>query len=183
MSTLYHAIVDCDVTGDAAKLLGQQVLDWLIADGIIDAAVDDCVLGDEGGHRPGPRYAAALADPADDTFLDLRTNGVQVLAQRHTSCSSTGAFRCAICPACRGEVPQDDVWSDAATDWYEGGEGMLRCGHCGEAACITQWDHIDPMGFGELTFTFWNWPALSDDFLKAFKARLGHRVVLISAML
>lgn len=183
MSTLYHAIVDCDAGAEEALALGRELLAWLAGEGIIEAGVEDCVLGDEGGHRPGPRHAAALADPAESWFLELRTNGVQAQVGRRASCSSTGAFRCAVCPACRGELPQDEVWSDAAMDWHEGGAGMLRCTHCGQAAPITQWDHVDPMGFGELTFTFWNWPTLSEDFLAAFKARLGHRTVVISAML
>lgn len=83
MGTWFHAIVDRDATGhEEAVRLERKVMDWLIADGIISAKLDDCVLGSEGGHRPGPRYAAALADPAQDMFLELRTNGVQAITQR-----------------------------------------------------------------------------------------------------
>lgn len=184
MGTYYQSVVDRDAidTGEALRLAG-RVLDWLIAEKIIVADTDACVLGEAPGHRPGPRYMTALEKPDGGQFLALRTNGVEVSTTRQVSLNNQGRFEGVICPACARTMPQDHCWSEALDNWHDGGAGELACGHCGHRESVAQWEHIDPMGFGTLTFTFWDWPALSTGFVQALAQRLGHRTIVISGKL
>ena len=181
MGTYYETVVDRDaLTTEEAQRLARSVLDWLIAEEVIMAETDDCLLSDSPGHRPGPRYMAALENPADRQFLTLRTNGVEVRTTREVTLNNQGQFAGVICPACAQITPQNSLWSDASTDWHGGGTGELVCSHCAHRESVTQWEHIDPMGFGTLCFIFWNWPALSAAFVAALSQRLAHRIIVIS---
>jgi len=78
-------------------------------------------------------------------------------------------------------MAQNVCWSNAVTEWYEDkGVGELMCPHCGHKQSVTEWEHIDPVGFGLLTLQFWEWPPLSDAFVEQISQRLGHRTILIS---
>ncbi len=94
--------------------------------------------------------------------------------------NNQGEFDGLICPACAQTVEQDDAWSDALNDWHGGGAGELACSHCDHRESVTEWEHIEPMGFGTLTFTFWNWPALSAGFVESLSRQLGHRTIVIA---
>jgi hypothetical protein len=80
MGDRFQTIVDRDASPDEAQRLGPAILEWLVAEGIVDVTPDaDCVLGKSLGHLPGPQCAKALACPDDRRFLSLVTNGVTVV--------------------------------------------------------------------------------------------------------
>jgi hypothetical protein len=86
------------------------------------------------------------------------------------------------CPKCKGLAP--DRWSDAITEWYkEEGAALLECDECGEVHSVTDWVFSPAWGFGNLGFTFWNWPSLKKSFVDEFVARIGHRTVFIEGKL
>lgn len=178
MGSYYETIVDRDAasTGEAQQL-AHTVIAWLVAQAVIAAEATDCVLGESLGHRPGRRYMTALEDAASGRFLELLTNGLEVGTQRSVVLNNQGQFAGLVCPACAGTVPQGRACSDALNDWHGGGAGDLSCSHCAHRESVAHWEHIEPMGFGTLTFTFWNWPALSASFVKALSQQPGHRTI------
>jgi len=106
-------------------------------------------------------------------------NGLELIIKREASINNQGDFESILCPNCNTKSPQDKTWSNAVTDWYEGGQGQLECVHCKHTTPVSEWEHIDPWGFGELTFKFWNWPSLSEAFINQLAEKLGHRTILI----
>ena len=113
-------------------------------------------------------------------FITSQVNGLEIIKGRHISVSAEGSYECSICPGCGAEGPVfGERWNAAATEWIEWrGAGNFECAHCGETRGIVEWAHRDPIGFGALTFKFWNWPPLSVKFQEDLARRLGHRVHL-----
>ena len=113
-------------------------------------------------------------------FIKSQVNGLEIIKGRHITVSGEGSYECSICPGCGAEGPVfGERWNAAATEWIEWrGAGNFECAHCGEKRGIVEWAHRDPIGFGALTFKFWNWPPLSVKFQEDLARRLGHRVHL-----
>ena len=76
-------------------------------------------------------------------------------------------------------------WSEAVEEWYEGGAGLLRCPACQKQAAVPLWRYEPACGFGNLSFTFWNWPAFTSQYwlrtpIEIVEAALGRPCVLVS---
>jgi hypothetical protein len=56
---------------------------------------------------------------------------------------------------------------------------MLRCRTCEQAQSVTKWVYDPPWGFGELGFTFWNWPTMRESFVEEFRAQFQHRTAFV----
>jgi hypothetical protein len=116
---------------------------------------------------------------------------LQVTTGRTVFYPIQGAPGPAVCPLCRfavtltdpetGQMTDDwQLFSDALTDWHEGGPGMVHCPSNGSAITINEWQWQGewPIAVGYLGFTFWNWPMLHSDFVRQVGRHLGHRVVV-----
>jgi hypothetical protein len=169
--------------------LHQRILDWLVAEGIVERELTDCILSMRShGHRPAPRFMTASSAPEDPEcnnccyakFIQMKVNGLQIIKGRHVSVAG-GSYDCAICPGCGTERPVfDERWNAACTVWIEWqGAGDLECERCRVSHGLAEWRHRDTIGFGALTFNFWNWPPLSDEFRDEMARRLGHEVHLV----
>ncbi|MFB8088977.1 hypothetical protein [Streptomyces sp. NPDC055992] len=194
MGDWFQTVVDLDATDEEAPALGDRVLARLVAEGIVEAARTDCVLGGGGyGYPPGPHYAKAVEDPAP---VDLWTNGLAVATGRTVFDSGQGEVAAAVCPLCEGEIrlvdetwqPIDDAWDPFAgtfDDWTEGGEGRVTCPACTRASSIERWTWEDDyFACGRLGFTFWNWAELTPAFVRDLGHQLGgHRTVLLQGKL
>jgi hypothetical protein len=58
----------------------------------------------------------------------------------------------------------------------------LYCPLCGQGRSITEWKCTPPLGFGHLSYRFWNWPPLDSPSWKLDIPRLlreitGHTIV------
>jgi hypothetical protein len=92
------------------------------------------------------------------------------------------------CPSCASRVALRDgsgptlAWDlliDAIERWADGGPDTLACPRCGASGCLGQWRMQPPWAFGTMMLTFWNWPPLSEEFIRRVSNRLGHRIVTI----
>lgn len=191
----YFAIIaDVEATEAEAPELAASVVGWLTREGIIEAEPADCVLGAESGYPPGPRYTAAVTEPAE-LLLRLQTNGVEVCTSRTVFSADQGEMGPVACPHCgqtveledpaTGQItPQGESFNDALTAWMEGGPGGVRCPRCGQVAGLNDWRWAgEPIVVGFLDFTFWNWPPLSESFIAQMASHLRHPVVVIQGKL
>jgi hypothetical protein len=173
MGDSYQVIVDRDASVDQSEHFGSIVLDWLIAERIVEPEASDCALGL--GHRPGPGHLKATAE-APRWFMGQATNGMRIVTGRTVFNGWLDSeLRCKQC----GAVNSIDGLHDAGENWYEGGQGLLACSTCRFGEAITEWQILPPWGFGNLGFQFWNWPWLRDSFVEDISRLLGHRTVLV----
>ncbi|MGS2619621.1 hypothetical protein ACVCAH_34820 [Micromonospora sp. LZ34] len=179
MGDWFETIADIEATQEEADQLGAEVLSWLVGQGIVMSEQTDCVL-DGQGHRPGPNYAAATAEPWAGLH-ELDPNGLRVVTRR-TVFYSMGDLQ-VVCPRCGAVVVADQdegSWSGFSPvidEWYVGAAGVRACKHCGEPVGINDWEWSPHWGFGYLGFEFWNWPMLDPGFVAAVSNQLGHRTV------
>ena len=182
MGDYFQSIVDGEATESESSRLGDLICDWLIDEGIISALASDCVLGSDSGYPPGPNHKKVTYE-YDEHFLALLTNGLSIITKRYVYHSGQGGTKL-VCRACGARQKPNDEWSHAIDEWYKGnGKGLLACSHCGNVEAINHWKHNPNWGFGNLGFTFWNWPPLTDEFVKQFGENLGHRIIFVSGKL
>ena len=178
MGDWFQSVVDTDASEIEAPQLGADVVHWLVSEGIVRTELTDCVLGSDQGHPPGPQYEKAV-DTRNDNLLELWTNGVEVIAKRNVFAACQGGLEL-FCTACSHRFAPGDEWARAVGEWYEmTGSGRVRCPCCGRVQTIDEWEHDPPWGFGNLGFTFWNWPPLKKTFVKQIADCLKHQVVLV----
>ncbi len=176
MSNHSQIVVDLDVSAREANVLADSIRDWLISEGIIENTTSDCALGD--GYRPGARARTALAED-DDSWRALVTNGLEIRIGRQVFEASGNGIELA-CASCHAEFSPEDDWFDAVGRWHEGDDAVtFDCPSCGRRALLDDWEGPWRWAFGNLGFEFWNWPPLSDDFLRALSAKLGHRTAVV----
>lgn len=182
MGDYFQSIVDPEATEAEAPSLADRVLRWLIDEQIVASELTDCVFM-KPGYAPGPTYVKATGAP-DVHVLKLRTNGLEVVSTR-TVFHNGGLGFDLVCAACGSRIePMQGWWADAVGEWYDrAGPGMLECPNCQVARPVTEWQHDPPLGYGNVGFTFWNWPSLTDDFVASVGKLLGHRVLHVEGKL
>lgn len=187
MGDYAQALVDIDVSDEAAPQLKQRLLRWLIEKRVVVEQVSDCVLGSKGGYAPGENYGYALwghdgayrAEPPR-----LWTNGLSIDIDRTVYWG--GDLEWVQCPQCgfremmtlREEGRWDTAFDEAITRWHGGGVGLVPCLGCGADIGLNDWKWSDPWAFGALGVKIWNWEPLGEDFIAQVRDVLdGHRVV------
>jgi hypothetical protein len=166
----FEVAVDVEATLDEAPGLADLVRAWLIAEGIVDP------------------------QPTDDGHFRSKGAGegrVQLEIGRKVFFPVQGSPGPAACPRCGYPVVLTDVqtgkatidwqsFSDALTDWHNGGAGEVRCVSCASVVAINDWYWQGdwPVAVGNLGITFWNWSRLDPSFVRQLGERLGHRVVV-----
>ncbi|MFF0739025.1 hypothetical protein ACFYVL_01380 [Streptomyces sp. NPDC004111] len=195
MGDWFQTIVDTEAAPEEAQALAGNILDWLIADGVVAAERTDCVLGADAGHPPGTRFAEAVEDP-DPELVNVWSNGLHVAVGRTVFDAGQGEPSAVTCPHCAAETslvdeywsPIDEAWDrfrDAVGSWADGDDEPVACPSCTRTAPVHTWLWADDyFAFGHLGFTFWNWPVLRPEFVAEFSRRLGgHRTVLLGGKL
>jgi len=175
-----QAIVDVEAKDHEAERLGERLRAWLVGREIVLPSLSDCVLGKGGGYAPGPCYTAVVAaGTANPTFLRLATNGLCIQLGRKVFDGGGNGIEltCATCAATFEPGPE---WAESVGLWYEGDDGAAyRCPTCGGSQRLPEWRGPWPWGFGHLALQFWNWPPLSDGFLREVEQFSNHRTVLV----
>jgi hypothetical protein len=183
MGDWFQIIVDKDATEQEAAELASRIRDWLIAEGIVEREMTDCVLGSDLGYPPGPNAEQAVDDEPMDDVRELLRDGLDIITKRSVFHAMPGEVEL-ICTDCGQRFDPPDEWQEAIGEWYdERGPGNLKCPHCGVERPIIAWEHDPVWGFGYLGFEFWNWPPLRKSFVEEVSKRLGHRVVLVEGKL
>jgi len=177
MGDWFQTIADVEVSISEAEETASRILDGLIQLKIIDKTPQHCVLGNGFGYPP-LQCGQVLEQPSLAYALHgLKVNGLEVNIGRRVfhNAQSGVTVTCAKCNTLATEK-----WSDAVSEWYEEqGSALLECGNCRNVQPITEWIFTPAWGFGNLGFTFWNWPPIKKSFVDEFAQRLGHRTVFI----
>lgn len=176
----YRTIVDLDASEEEAEHLAEKVRDWLVARGIIQRGPADGLVDDE-RYAAGPGFAQSIEEPelAGEDEGWSRADGLEVKVGRTVFFAVGVELTCRACG--RDVEPEDEAWGSAVDAWYEGDDTVtLPCPHCGHAEKLTEWDGPYPWAFANLGFEFWNWPPLSERFVREVAEQLGgHRVRLV----
>lgn len=181
MGNYNEAIIDQEVTS-VEQARDQPCYDG--AEQIIENRQHDGCLREGACYSPGRRFMQACGGVENDasngnydTFSTEAINGLYVVTSRSAVCNMQGQFGPVACPACGASTPLDNLWR-AGGKWIETAGDSMTCDSCGRASILPRWAHPD-IGFVALAFEFWNWSPLSDEFIAAVSARLGHSVTTI----
>ena len=166
MSNWFEMLVDGEAEIEEAEVLSCAVLDRFRRLGLITGSANpDCVFGGT-GYRPGPALAESYTPKEHEfSFWELVKCGVEPQVRRGLNEWALGPV-CEgfICPSCgvdmepSGSTFWNSVWK-AIGEWKrQSGSALLRCLQCGRDRSITEWQCRPPLGFGNLSFRFWNWP-------------------------
>jgi len=191
MSDSFERVVDIEVSADDAPALCQEVVDRLRALGIITGRLTkECVLGGT-GYLPGESIANFYErEKRESAFWELHTCGVEPTVGWHFNVWALGeAFDSFVCPVCQAEIgPQVEEFHDALgekiTECLEKtGNALVACPHCQTKSQLTKWGCRPPLGFGNLSFSFWNWPPFDSpawkiDIAAILREVTGHEVVM-----
>jgi hypothetical protein len=190
MSDFFVMLVDQDVRIEEANETMARVLHRFRDDGLIVGELDaDCVLGGE-GYRPGPALPKVyeLSD-SEHPFWELHVCGVEPQVGRAFNYWAYGPSHEGFsCPICKTEYGSDDnrlsdEFSQAIGQWVEeSGPALVRCVICAREVPLTEWLWTPPLGFGNLSFRFWNWAPFESlawriNIRTIMEEVTGHRVV------
>jgi hypothetical protein len=165
MSDSFEMLVDVDATLSEANAVSQAVLDRFRQLGLITGeANSDCVLGGT-GYRPGPAVADLYKrEKREGRFWEMLTCGVEPNVGRSFNEYALGPV-CEgfTCPSCGAHIASyaglGDALFKAIGEWMDqAGQALTPCPICSAEHPITQWQCKPPMGFGNVSFRFWNWP-------------------------
>jgi hypothetical protein len=177
MSASFISIVPVNVNKVEAKELADKVIDHLTKKKIINRELTDCILG-KNGHSPGDNFKDAI-DGDDYGLKDLLTNGLEIITTREVFHNGGNEINEINCPNCKTNIIEAD-WIEAINEWAnETGLDIVTCPNCSIEHSITDYNFIPTWGFGDLGFTFWNWPDLKDEFIKDIEKTLKRPVKLI----
>ncbi len=169
MSDNFEMLVDVDATAQEAEDVCPAVLGHFRTLGLITGEANrECVLGGK-GYRPGAAVAALYKlQKREYPFWELLTCGVEPQVGRGFNDLALGEV-CEgfCCPSCAAEIePFGEAFGDAVSkairEWEDGsGWARVPCPNCRKTRPITEWPCKPPLGFGNLSFRFWNWPPLN----------------------
>jgi hypothetical protein len=172
MSDTIQVIVDIDAPADEAERLAATIERWLLQEGIADSS----------GH-PGPNWAFATVQGEDNGFRRLVTNDVKIQVGRQVFTAMGNGIELQ-CSTCRAVFEPESRWAGAVEQWLAGDDRTaFACPVCGGAERLNEWRGPFQWGFGHIGIEFWNWPRLSDDFVRAVGQVLGSRVIVVDARL
>lgn len=119
-------------------------------------------------------------------FFDSGQGGFDVACracQEHTEMATVCTYRHCERYRSTGRLANKalkEAWIAAIDEWWDAEAPVkLACPRCGHQEPLTDWIHDPPQGYGWLGFKFWNWPALTPEFVAEVGRQLGHRVVLV----
>jgi hypothetical protein len=168
MSDIFEMLVDPEVTLGQADMTKKRVLALLHEHELIAREPDmECAQGSL-GYRPGPAVHEVYELPENELpFWDHITCGVELRVGRDFNHWAYGpSCEGYSCPRCNQEFEPDnedlaDVLSEAIGQWIEqSGPALVPCPSCNGLVPVTDWRCQPPLGFGNLSVVFWNWPPL-----------------------
>jgi hypothetical protein len=190
MSNHFERLVDVDATPEEAGAIAQRVLDRFRELGLITGEANpDCVLGGS-GYQPGPLIADSYPlDEHETPFWKMRTCGVEAEVGRSFNGWALNIAKGLTCPACGAEINYGldrsflKTIHDGMQEWLDKPDpALILCPKCMTRRPITEWQCDPPLGFGNVAFTFWNWPPLElakwkIDIAATVRAITGHTIV------
>jgi hypothetical protein len=115
--------------------------------------------------------------------LEVSTNGLRIAVGRQFFHAGGNGIELT-CGACGSTFEPGSGYMDAVADWLDGNDAAAySCPSCDRSQRLTSWRGPFAWGFGNLGLEFWNWPPLSDSFVRSVERRLGHATVLVNCHL
>jgi hypothetical protein len=173
----FYQTLSCQLDDPEASHMLAQVFDLLIDFGVIEDEKRAETPSGKSAYGPGPHWEAAIVE-CDETFLELDVNGVERRSGRHIV--DPGSFDAtAVCPECLEPRPFDAAWVESANAWIHRSRSTgLACPSCGDSTPVDEWAYDPPIGFGNLSVTFWNWPSINREFINRVQRLVGTHVSL-----
>ena len=190
MSDNFEMLVDTEVSLAESPQLAGLLVTALRDQGLITGDLSsDCVLGRMGYHVGPAARELYQRSPSEGEFWTALISGVEPSIKRSCNLWALGpSFQYIVCPKCNtkyddlnGEVGES-IFA-AVGNWDEqDGDTRAICSSCESAIEISEWHSEPPLGFGNLAFTFWNWPPLDSSDWKInipqlFRKITGHKIV------
>jgi hypothetical protein len=177
MSDSFITLVPNPVKPDEVGNLSKKAVDWLINNKIIVPGLSDCTLGQSQGYAPGPRYREIIE--GDDVGLTrIVINGLEVITERQVFDNGENGIEEINCPKC-GANNIEAEWGEIVGRWDNGEDDRMKCVECAKETPITNYEFVPAFGFGEFGLTFWNWPALKEEFVLDLKNLLEKDIKVI----
>jgi hypothetical protein len=168
MGKCFVMLVDVDAKIDEADELAERVLCRFRDLGVIAGEADPDYVLESVGYLPGPALSEVYQPGKDEfRFWESRFSGVQARVGREFNYWALGPC-CdgTACPKCKTEFEPDDdrlgvQLFEASGQWVkQSGPMLVSCPECGKDVLVTEWECRPPLGFGNLSFTFSEWPQL-----------------------
>ncbi|MDR3669025.1 MAG: hypothetical protein P4L35_19520 [Ignavibacteriaceae bacterium] len=158
------SLVPLKVNKSEVSSTAEKVIDWLLSQKIIKDPKTDCVLGSNDGYPPGDNYNSIL-NSYDHDLLGLRTNGLDVIRTREVFHNGGNGLDSICCPTCSTNIIGSD-WGILIDEWYnETGKDTVTCLECKAVHSIIDYKFDPTWAFGNVGFTFWNWPSFTNQFI------------------
>jgi len=175
------------VPGESSKtdviVLADIVIDWLQGRKVIEPRPTDCVLGRNKGYPPGAACKEIIERAEDHDFPKLGANGLEVTITREVFHTGQNGLDSVCCPDCNLNIIESD-WGSLVHEWLaDTGKDKLTCSQCAAVYSITEYNFTPAFGFGDLGFTFWNWPPLSDVFIQDVELLICKPLVVVHGRL
>ncbi|MBO6516767.1 MAG: hypothetical protein JJ975_09465 [Bacteroidia bacterium] len=172
-----------NVSNEELEEVASQVLDYLVAEEIISREMSDNVLGSERGYCPGKSWQKAVRYPEESHFLELLTNGLDVIKRRNIFYADGREFEAINCPNCGANNLNCD-WGELFGQWLEDPTSAeLECVSCEQSNSISKYVFEPTWALSNLGFIFWNWPTFKDSFLTELQELTGKNVLKVEGKL
>jgi hypothetical protein len=155
----------------------REILEWLIANDIVEPVPSDCVLGSESGYAVSKGASLVVTEPDYLRLGPGQVNGLSVSTERTVFNTGQNGLEELICPNCKNDISQED-W-DFLDPWASGETDDLACPSCGKPNEIHDYTFKPEWGFSNLGFEFWNWPPFKQEFIDDLKRRLDCDVNIV----
>jgi hypothetical protein len=178
MGDNFISVVPLKIAKPETQSLAERVINWLKQKQIIQKEKTDCVLGDNMGYAPGENFKTAI-DGDDCGVPEFKTNGLEIVTQREVFHNGQNGIDSVTCPNCNFNIMDSD-WGELVSEWFnDTGRDKITCTTCNNIYSIVDYKFDPPWAFGDVGFTFWNWPSLTDDFIEEFKTVIGKPVTVV----
>jgi hypothetical protein len=173
----FISIVPLKISKSEVAPLAEKVINWLLSQKIIKEPKTACVLGSSDGYPPGDNYVNII--DGNDYLLELETNGLDVKMTREVFHNGGNGVDRILCPSCSYNIYESD-WGSLIDEWYkETGEDMITCPECETPHSIADYKFDPPWAFGDVGFTFWNWPSFTESFINDLEILTGKSLVIV----
>ena len=166
MGDYFEMLVDPEASLEDSSRLAKAVIRRFRSLGIITGRPNSrCVLGGR-GYLPGPAVRHMYKFSRNEgRFWELATCGVEPSVGRDFNEMAFGfPFEGLVCPSCHFQTDDESFKYDyvsAADKWRrESTMPLVLCPKCTKKYKVIEWNCKPPVGFGNLSFRFWNWPPL-----------------------
>lgn len=164
MSDTYISLVSEKLNVADSQNTAEKIVRFLTEQKISQRTLTDCVLSLSEGYEPADNHQNGLKNSKLE-FTNLKTNGIELITEKQVFHNGGNGLEEVNCPCCGENNIQND-WENSLDNWYrETDSGIFKCRYCTTVNSITEFEFKPTWAFGSFGITFWNWSALSPEFV------------------